>query len=59
VVLAVFDLLGQQVASLIDGIQQPGIHKVQFSGRGLSSGVYLYRLDVGGRSLTRTLLLLK
>jgi hypothetical protein len=59
VVLAVFDLLGRQVASLIDGIQHPGIHKVQFSGRGLSSGVYLYRLDVGGRSLTRTLLLLK
>jgi hypothetical protein len=44
--LKVYDMLGQQVAILVDGIQNQGLHEAVFSGTGLSSGVYFYRLSV-------------
>jgi hypothetical protein len=56
--LEVFDLLGQKVATLFDGFAQSGYsHRVRFEAGSLSSGVYMYRLQSGGRSLTKKLLL--
>ena len=46
VMLKVFDILGREVATLVDGIEEPGYHNVQWSTDNgqLSSGVYFYRL---------------
>ena len=47
VMLTVFNTLGQQVANLVDAVQEPGEHSVRFDGSGLASGVYYYRLRAG------------
>ena len=57
--LEVFNLLGQSVGVLIDGVKQAGSHSVNFNASGLSTGVYFYRLDAPGFSLTRQMLLIK
>ena len=45
--LEVYDVLGRLVQTLVSGPQEAGWHKVRFDGRGLSSGVYFYRLHAG------------
>ena len=57
--LVVYDILGRQVAVLVDGRQTPGEHEVRFDGGNLSSGVYFYRLTAGSSSKVRTMVLLK
>jgi photosystem II stability/assembly factor-like uncharacterized protein len=57
--LAVFDLLGREVAVLVDGVVEPGAHSVTFDASGLASGVYLYRLSAAGEVQTRRLVLLR
>jgi glucose/arabinose dehydrogenase len=44
--LAIYDLLGREVAVLVNERKSPGTHAVQFNAQGLASGVYLYRIDV-------------
>jgi mannose/cellobiose epimerase-like protein (N-acyl-D-glucosamine 2-epimerase family) len=46
--LSVYDILGREVAVLVDGPRTPGTHFAEFNARGLASGVYLYRLSVSG-----------
>lgn len=57
--LDVFNVLGQRVATLINGEQTAGFHNLQFDGSRLSSGVYLYRLQSGNQVITRKMLLVK
>jgi len=57
--LRVFDLLGREIATLVNEEKGPGSYKVLFEGSGLSSGAYLYRLRVGGDTRTKTMVLLK
>jgi hypothetical protein len=45
--LAVDDMLGREVAVLVDGQKAAGTYTVEFNGSGLASGVYFYRLVVG------------
>jgi hypothetical protein len=46
--LAVYDLGGRRVASLVDGEQGAGVHAASFRGAGLPSGIYHVRLESGG-----------
>jgi len=59
VLLQVFDLMGREIATLIDGIHSTGAHNVQFNAEGLPGGTYVYRLAVGERTKSRTMTLLK
>lgn len=57
--LRVYNLLGQEVAMLFDGIRQPGNYVVTFNGTRLASGVYLYRLIASDFAKTRRLVLVR
>jgi hypothetical protein len=57
--LAVFNLLGQNVATLVSSLQSAGQHSVTFDATGLPSGAYLYRIETNGFSATRKMLLMK
>ena len=57
--LAVFNSLGQLVREVVNERQDHGWHTARFDGTGLSSGVYFCRLEAGGSSDTRKLLLVK
>ncbi len=57
--LTVYDLLGREVAVLVDGVMPAGDHSVTFNAAGLPSGMYLIRLQADGRLLTQTVTLLK
>ena len=62
--LALYNLAGQKVATLIDGAREAGTYTVSWDGRDdrggdLGSGVYLYRLQAGAQAQTRKLLLMR
>jgi len=57
--LGVYNVLGQLVATLVDGTKEAGSHTVRFDGSDLPSGVYLYRLEVGNFIRTRRMVLMK
>ncbi len=57
--LDVFNVLGQRVATLVDGLQNSGTHTVTFDASRLSSGVYIYRLRAGNAVITRKMMLVK
>jgi hypothetical protein len=57
--LVVYDLLGREVAALVDGTQKAGTYEVPFDGRGLASGVYIYRLVAGDFVASRKMVLAK
>ena len=59
VVLKVYNALGQEVMSLVDGAQKPGIHTVEFDARNLASGVYFYRITAGDFVNVKKMMLLK
>ena len=59
VTLVVCDLLGQRVVTLVQGEQDAGYHEVIFDATGLSSGVYLYRLQAGDFTQTRKLTVIR
>jgi len=58
--LRVYNLLGQEVATLFDAPAETGrYYHVRFGGAGLPSGAYIYRLDSGQKVATMRMLLLK
>ena len=57
--LTVMNMLGEEVATLVQGEQEAGYHEVRFDASGLSSGVYLYRMQAGSYVETRKLLLVR
>lgn len=59
VILKVYNILGQEVATLVDGEMVAGYHKVVFNANNLSSGVYFYRLDANKFSKTMKFMLVK
>jgi choice-of-anchor B domain-containing protein len=64
VTLKVFDVIGKEIATLYEGTQSAGVHHVQFTASGISSGVYFYELSTAGsdgmiRYLRKKMLLVK
>jgi len=57
--IRVYDLLGREVAVLVNGFQTPGRYEVSFHAGHLSSGVYLIRMQAGTQSFTRKMMLVK
>ena len=57
--LTVYDLLGREITTLVNGVQTAGEHQVTFSGQGLTSGVYFYKLEAAGSSMTKKMVLMK
>jgi hypothetical protein len=56
-VLKVYDLLGREVAVLVNGDLDPGEHTVQFDGSRLASGLYVCRMTAGGYTTLVTMIL--
>ncbi len=64
VTLAIYDIRGRRVRILVDGLYEAGSHRVVWDGRDgqgeqMPSGVYLYRLEAAGRTVTRKMLITK
>jgi len=57
--IQVFDMLGRNVATLVDDVMPAGNHTVRFDGSGLSSGVYMVRMVASGLQQTRSVTLIK
>ncbi|MCF8243431.1 MAG: T9SS type A sorting domain-containing protein [Melioribacteraceae bacterium] len=52
-------MLGKEVETLVNEEQSPGSYIVTFTASNLPSGIYIYKLAAGAKSLTRKMLLLK
>ncbi len=59
ITLKVFDVLGREVATLVNEYKEAGKHSVEFNATGLPSGVYFYRLNAGSFSETKKMILLR
>ena len=59
VMLKVYDALGREVATLVDGEVNSGKHSLVFDAKNLASGIYFYRLQAAGFVETRKLILLR
>lgn len=57
--LKVYDILGNEVASLVNEEKAPGVYSVTFDASRLSSGVYFYKIQAGSYTSTKKMLLLK
>ncbi len=57
--LKIFDVLGREVATLVNETKTAGEYEVNFDGKNLSSGIYFYQLKTGGLQLTRKMILMK
>jgi hypothetical protein len=58
-IVNVYDLMGREVARLVNEVKDPGTYTVQFDGSHLSSGMYYYRLESGAYTSTMKMLLVK
>jgi subtilisin family serine protease len=57
--LKVYDVLGREVATLVNQRQEAGRYEVRFNAAGLASGVYLYQLSAAGLTQTRKMMIAK
>jgi hypothetical protein len=57
--LAVYDILGREVASLVQGIKDQGTYNVEFNGSNLPSGVFIYRLEINPNDGSNSFLAVK
>jgi len=59
VTLKIYDMLGREVAAIVNEVQKAGNYEVNFNGANLSTGIYFYQLKAGNFEQTKKLILLK
>jgi hypothetical protein len=59
VTLKVYDVLGKEIALLVNETKQPGVYNVDFNASNLASGIYFYRIDAGDFSSVKKMILVK
>ena len=59
VTIKVYDLLGNEIMTLVNEEKPTGNYEVTFEGNGLASGIYYYRITAGDYSQTKKMILLK
>jgi hypothetical protein len=57
--LQVYDIIGNEITTLVEDVKPAGIHTVNFNAAGLSNGVYIYKITAGAFQQTRKMTLLK
>lgn len=57
--LKVYDILGNEIATLVNEQQPAGVYEINFNSNKLASGVYLYKLQAGGFTETRKMILMR
>ena len=57
--LSVYNLLGQEVKTLVNGFKTAGSYTINFDASNLSSGIYLYKIETNNFTQTRKMTLLK
>ncbi len=57
--LKVYNIIGQEITTLVSEQKQPGEYQIQFNASNLASGVYIYRLKAGNFTATKKLVLMK
>ena len=56
--MVVYDIVGREIQTLVNGSMPAGQHQIMFDGNGLASGNYIYRLDLSGEVHTGKMMLL-
>ncbi|MSQ46593.1 MAG: T9SS type A sorting domain-containing protein [Ignavibacteria bacterium] len=59
VILKVYDVLGKEIANLVNEEKSAGAHNVSFNSKGLVGGIYFYSLKAGNENIIKSMLLLK
>jgi hypothetical protein len=57
--LRVYDILGREVATIVNEPRRAGVHTEQFDARNLSTGIYFYRLTAGSHTATKRMALIR
>ena len=57
--LKIYDILGKEVATIVNEVQLPGHYELEFNGDNLTNGIYLYRLKAGNFADVKKMILLK
>ena len=59
ITLKIYDVLGIEVATLVNEEKQPGYYEMEFNGENLVSGIYVYKLQAGSFVETKKMVLMK
>jgi len=59
VTLKIYDVLGNEIQTLVDDVKSPGQYTVKFNAQNLASGIYFYQINAGNFTATKKLMLLK
>ncbi len=57
--LTLYNLLGQEIETLVNGFKESGVHTVNFNASKLNSGIYIYKIETNGLTQTRKMTLIK
>ena len=57
--LKIYNILGEEVVTLLNKVRQPGTHTINFDASSLASGVYFYTITAGKFLATKKMILLK